>query len=250
MERGGWGQKNSPPPAPRTPPPPPSSRSGAQRLPECGPAHPGAAPSPSCSRSGWGVQQSPPPSGMLEEGWIQPRAERQPELGTLCPRRCPSPARSCPLSCCSSAVPGPHGGNLLHRLQGHPLSPALRPLPAPFLFQEGSNNPLARCRASPGAAGVGEWVGGCQAKGIKWLQLIAGGQLDPGPQRDARSKAPVLWCYPMAGRKRRDEAGGLVLGPGQQDGGDMRTQQLPQSWTALAPQRCKGWDGAGHLQLC
>lgn len=242
MERGGWGQKNSPPP-----PPPGAVLSACQNAALPTPVLPPARPA---AGAGGGYSNPPPPSGMLEEGWIQPRAERQPELGTLCPRPCPSPARSCPLSCCSSAVPGPHGGNLLHRLQGHPLSPALRPLPAPFLFQEGSNNPLARCRASPGAAGVGERAGGCQAKGIKWLQLIAGGQLDPGPQRDARSKAPVLWCYPMAGRKRRDEAGGLVLGPGQQDGGDMRTQQLPQSWTALAPQRCKGWDGAGHLQLC
>ena len=96
---------------------------------------------------------------------------------------------------------------------------------------------------------MGERAGGCRAKGTKWLRLTPGGQLDPGPWRGARSKAPVPWCYPRAGRKRRDGAGGSVLGPGQQGWGDVRTQRLPRSRVALAPQRCRGWDGAGPLQL-
>ena len=95
-EGGGDGEMargRKPVPLPRGPP---SSRSGAQLLPGCGPARPGAAPTPSCSRRGWGEQHPHSPPGMLEEGWIQPQAERQPEqLGTLCPRRCPSPACPC-----------------------------------------------------------------------------------------------------------------------------------------------------------
>lgn len=193
-----------------------------------------------CRRAG-----SVPRPGSSQSSWGPFVAHAHTALtGVSLPFICPRPPRGFTVG---TAYAGQL--NLLPCLLGHPLLPVLRSLPAPFLFQEGSNNPLASCRAGPGAA-VGERTGGCQAKGTRWLRLTPGGQLDPVPWRGARSKTPVPWWYPKAGKTRRDEAGGSVLGTGQQEWGDRRTHQLPWSQVALAPQRCRGRDGVGPLQLC
>lgn len=74
---------------------------------------------------------------------------------------------------------------------------------------------------------MGEQAGNCQTKRTTWLWVTHGALLDSGPWWSARSKAPVPWCYPKAGRKRKDEAGGSLLGTSHQDWGGMKTVAAP-----------------------
>lgn len=150
------------------------------------------------------------------------RAGQKPEkLGILLPHSAapalPAPAWGPAAQVSNSPARLTAPGNFTSCPQGHPLLPTLCSLPGPFLFQEGSNNPLAICRAGLGAA-VGERAGGCQAKRTTWLWVTHGALLDSGSWWRTRSKDPVPRCYPKAGRKRTDEAGGSsLLGTSHQD---------------------------------
>lgn len=155
-------------------------------------------------------------TGMLENGWVQPRAEW---MRILCPRRCPG---SLPAATLVPRRGQPDlRGNLLPYHRATPsCSPSAR-CRLPLLWQGG-------CQAGPGQLSVSYRAGGCRAKGTG-LCLAAGDR----------------WILAHGGYKE-------FPGAAAQQAGRGGTRPGPRCWLTGCPKSRSGAGahGARPLQLC